>query len=122
LENKHGLLEYQGKQSVAPIMACAFPQFLSLGKGLWWLFIILGMVMVFFYRMPWLYGRRGLKTAIISVQIANLIGGIAFYYLPGYRPVIALAVGVFCLIFPLRRMLIIGFEISAEKKKSIELD
>jgi len=54
--------------------------------------------------------------AIISIQIANFIGGIAFYYLPEYRSAIVLTIGIFCLAFPLRRMLVIAFEMNAESK------
>ncbi len=93
------------------------PQFLMLGIGHWWLFIAIGVFMFFLYKKPELYGRKGLMTAIISVQIANLIGGVSFYFLVDYRSVIVLIIGAFCLIFPLRTMLMIGLEINAERKQ-----
>lgn len=96
------------------LIACLLPQFLSIGIGLWWLFMAIGAIMVLIYRQPEIYGRKGLKEAIISAQLVNLIGGISFYFFENYRSEIVLIVGAFCLIYPARKMVALSQEINKE--------
>ncbi|MFZ3019125.1 MAG: hypothetical protein WA056_11790 [Gallionella sp.] len=98
------------------LLACMLPQFLSLGMGLWWLFIAIGVAMILIYRKPEIHGRKRLKAAILLAQLANLIGGICFYYFVELRSEIVLAVAAFNLIFPGRWILLTNWEIYLESK------
>lgn len=108
--------KYRGTQLLTALIACAMPQYLFLGAGLWWLFIAIGVVMILLYKQPEIHGRKGLKQAIIAVQLANLIGGASFYFFENFRSEITLAVGAFCMIYPLRKMLVLSLEINNERK------
>jgi hypothetical protein len=112
----HSSSKYRGTQLLTALIACALPQYSSLGAGLWWLFIAIGVVMILIYRQPEICGRKGLMGAIIALQSANFIGGVSFYFLENYRSEITIAVGAFCLIYPLRKFVLLSQEINNERK------
>lgn len=75
---------------------------------------MIGVAMILIYREPEIYGRKGLKKAIITAQLANLIGGGAFYFFESYRSAIVLIIATFCLIYPIRKMIMTSQEINKE--------
>lgn len=55
-------------------------------------------------------------SAIIALQSANFIGGVCFYFFENYRSEITFAVAAFCLIYPLRKFVVLSQEINRERK------
>lgn len=107
--------KYRANQLLSSLIACIGAQFFSLAAGLWWLFLIVGLVMVIVYRKPELNTRKGLGVAIVVAQVANFFGGLAFLTFPNYRPVIILSTGAVCLIFSMRIILRINKEINSQR-------
>jgi len=110
---------YRANQLLSSLVACMGIQFYSLAAGVWWLSIIAGVLMIVGYRQPELYGRKGLRGAIIFAQITDIAGGLLFLYLADYRPLITLLVLAVSLIYPFRVILGLNREINAERKRVI---
>jgi hypothetical protein len=110
--------KYKANQLISVLIACSGLQFMSLGVGLWWFSIIMGVIMIPTYRKPELHNwQKELEVAVIEAQIANIVMGTGVYYATNVKALVIFAWFILTSLFPIRIMFRVNGRINSKRKE-----